>query len=104
MSEIKFEIYDLNVISIQRALFQLKEAGWFKYIKGFIFGRPRACFKEKMFNISHYQAIKENLKSLKVPVLMDVDLGHFDPSMPIITGVKARVEYKDKNIRITYEK
>ena len=95
---------DLNVISIERALFQLKEAGWFKYIKGFIFGRPRACFKEKMFGISHYQAIKTNLKNLCVPILMDVDLGHFDPSMPIITGLKAKVEYINKNLKITYEK
>ena len=95
---------DLNVISIERAIFQLKEAGWFKNIKGLIFGRPRACYKEKMFGISHYKAIKTNLKSLNVPILMDVDLGHFDPSMPIITGVKAKVEYIDKNIRITYEK
>lgn len=94
---------DLNVVSIQRALFQLKQAGWFKYVKGFIFGRPRACFKEKMFNISHYQAIKEHLKGFNVPILMDADLGHFDPSMPIITGVKAKVEFINKNMKITYE-
>ena len=95
---------ELNVVSIQRALFQLKQAGWFKYVKGFIFGRPLACYKQKMFNISHYRAIKEHLKGFNVPILMDADLGHFDPSMPIVTGVKAKVEYINKNIRITYEK
>ena len=95
---------DLNVISIQRALFQLKQAGWFSNAKGFIIGRPRACFKEKMFGINHYQAIKEHLKYFNVPILMDVDLGHFDPSMPIITGIKAKVEYVNKNIKIIYEK
>jgi muramoyltetrapeptide carboxypeptidase LdcA involved in peptidoglycan recycling len=95
---------ELNVVSIQRALFQLKQAGWFKYVKGFIIGRPLACYKEKMFGISHYRAIKEHLKSYNVPILMDVDLGHFDPSIPIITGVKAKVEYINKNIKITYEK
>lgn len=94
---------DLNVISIQRALFQLKQAGWFENAKGFILGRPRACYKEKMFGISHYQAIKEHLVKLEVPILMDVDLGHYDPSMPIITGVNAKVEYVDKNIVITYK-
>jgi muramoyltetrapeptide carboxypeptidase LdcA involved in peptidoglycan recycling len=83
-------------------MYQLKHAGWFKYCKGFIIGRPRACFKEKMFNINHYQAIKEHLKKFKVPIMMDVDLGHFDPSMPIITGVKAKIEFINQNIKITY--
>lgn len=94
---------ELNIVSIQRGLFQLKEAGWFKYAKGFIIGRPYSCYKEKMFNISHYKAIKEHLKGLNVPILMDIDLGHYDPSMPIITGVKAKVEYKENNMIITYE-
>ena len=98
------EACELNTLSIQRALFNLKHAGWFKYTKGFIIGRPLACYKEKMFGISHYRAIKEHLKNYNVPILMDVDLGHFKPSMPIITGVKAKVEYNNKNIKITYEK
>lgn len=95
---------DLNVVSIQRALFQLKQAGWFNNTKGFIIGRPRACFKEKMFGINHYQAIKEHLKKFDVPIIMDADLGHFDPSMPIITGIEAKVEFINKNIQITYKK
>ena len=95
------EACDLNPISIQRALFQLKEAGWFKYVKGFILGRP-LCYKEKMFGVNHYQAFKEALKSLKVPLIMDADLGHFSPSMPIITGVLGEVEVK--NNKISYNK
>ena len=95
---------ELNVISIQRALFQLKQAGWFNNTKGFIIGRPRACFKEKMFRINHYQAIKEHLKKFDVPIIMDADLGHFDPSMPIITGIEAKVEFINKNVQITYKK
>ena len=98
------EACELNVVSIQRALFNLKHAGWFKYTKGFIIGRPLACYKEKMFGISHYKAIKEHLKSYNVPIIMDADLGHFDPSMPFITGVKAKVEYINKNIKVTYKK
>ena len=96
------EACDLNVMSIRRALFQLKEAGWFKYVKGFLIGRP-LCFGEKPFGISNYEACIEVLKDLHVPLLMDVDLGHFNPSMPIIKGVKAKVEYKEKNIFIYYE-
>lgn len=95
------EACDLNPLSIERALFQLKEAGWFKYIKGFIMGRP-LCYKTKVFGIDHYKAIKTALSDLNVPIIMDADLGHFDPSMPIITGALATVEYKNKNIYVTY--
>lgn len=95
------EACDLNPIAIQRALFQLKEAGWFKYVKGFILGRP-LCYKEKMFGVNHYQAFKEILSSLKVPLIMDADLGHYAPSMPIITGVVGEVEVKNNNILIKY--
>jgi muramoyltetrapeptide carboxypeptidase LdcA involved in peptidoglycan recycling len=95
------EACDLNPLDIQRGLFQLKQASWFQYVKGFILGRP-LCFKEKMFGINHYQAFKNELKDLKVPLIMDADLGHFDPSMPLINGMKANVTYKNNNITIEY--
>lgn len=95
------ESCDLNPISIERALFQLKEAGWFKYIKGLIFGRP-LCFDETLLNINHYKAISTIVDALDVPYVVDVDLGHFDPSMPLITGSMANVYIKNKNIFIKY--
>ncbi len=95
------ESCELSPIDIERGLFQLKEAGWFKYVKGFIIGRP-LDFDSKPFGVSHIEAFKKSLKKFNVPLLMDVDLGHFDPSMPIITGAKAKVTYKNKNIIIDY--
>lgn len=95
------EACDLNPVGIQRALFQLRNAGWFKYVKGFILGRP-LCYRQKMFGITHYRAIKEALEGLNVPLIIDADLGHFSPSMPIITGSLAKVSVKDKNISIKY--
>lgn len=95
------EACDLNPISIERVLFQLKEAGWFKYVKGFIFGRP-LHFDEEIFGIDRFSAVKNILKNLNVPIIFDADLGHFNPTMPIITGVVADVEVKKNNIYITY--
>lgn len=96
------ESCDLNPLGIKRTLFQLKEAGWFKYVKGFLIGRP-LCYKEKIFNMDHYYATKSILKSLKVPIVMDIDLGHFTPSMPIINGCYANVIIKNNNIYIKYK-
>src|SRR5574344_98010 len=56
---------DLNSLSIERALFQLKEAGWFKYVKGFVFGRPLS-YKQRILGIDHYKAIKDIIKDLNV--------------------------------------
>ena len=96
------EACDLSPLGIERALFQLKEAGWFKYAKGILFGRP-LCFKNKMFGVDHYSAYKRALKGMNIPLIMDIDLGHFDPSMPIITGAKANVIYENNNIKFIYE-
>lgn len=85
---------------IERALFQLKEAGWFKYVKGFIIGRP-LCFNKRCFNMTHITTTKNALKDLHVPLILDADLGHFRPSMPIINGALASVKAND-NIEITY--
>lgn len=96
------EACDLSPISIQRALFQLGQAGWFKYVKGFVFGRP-LCYKQRVFGINHYNAIKTGTKGYKVPVIMDADLGHFNPSMPIVTGVVATVKADlDNHFTIEY--
>lgn len=94
------EACDLNPVAIERALFQLKEAGWFKYVKGFIIGRP-LCFNKRCFNMTHITTTKNALKDLHVPLILDADLGHFRPSMPIINGALASVKAND-NIEITY--
>ena len=95
------ESCDLNSISIERALFQLREAGWFKYVKGFVFGRP-LHYKEKVFDEDHYEAIKTIIKPLNVPYIIDADLGHLPPSMPFVTGAKAKITTKKSNIFVEY--
>ena len=55
-----------------------------------------------MLGTTHYKAIKEALKGLNVPLVMDCDLGHFKPSMPIITGALGNVKVKDNQFEIEY--
>lgn len=95
------EACDLSPLDLERALFSLREAGWFKYCKGFLMGRP-LCFRKRVMGITHYRAIKENLKCLNVPIAMDIDLGHFKPSMPMINGEICEVKIKDNNIFMYY--
>ena len=43
------------------------------------------------------------IKDLNVPIVADADLGHINPSMPIITGSYAKVQVKNNNIEIAME-
>lgn len=94
------ESCDLNVLEQTRAFWQLKNAGWFKYCKGFIIGRPKNT--EKIFNINYCEAIYEHLKDLKVPVVADVDLGHVGPFVHFVNGALANVQVKGKKGKIDY--
>ena len=80
----------LNPMGIRRALWQLKEAGWFRHVKGFLIGRP-LCFGEEFLGLDQYEAVYGVLGEYHVPVVMDVDLGHLPPSMPVISGGMAEV-------------
>ena len=59
-------------MSIRRAIWQMKNAGWFSHVKGFLIGRP-LCFGEEMFGIDHYEAVLGLLAEYDVPVIMDLD-------------------------------
>ncbi len=96
------EACDLSVLSYRRGLFQLKEAGWFDNAKGFIIGRP-LCLEQEIMNVNHINAVTDILSSFNVPILMDVDLGHLPPVLPIKSGAHCKVTYKDKNIFMDYD-
>ena len=96
------EACDLNVMDIRRALWQLDHAGWFEHVKGFLFGRP-LCHGEEMFGLDQYHAVTELLKKYHVPILMDLDIGHIPPMMPIVNGAVATVEAKGNRVRIQYD-
>ncbi len=85
------EACDLNLMSIRRAMWQMEHAGWFQHCKGFLIGRPLNGMGVEEFGIDHYQAAYEMLKKYNVPVMMDVDIGHLPPMIPLICGSMASV-------------
>lgn len=95
------EACELSSIAIRRVLFQLKNAGWFNNIKGFLIGRTYR-YNDESFGITPIKAYLDLLKEYNVPILLDIDLGHLSPSLPFINGAKAKIEYKDNNIYIKY--
>lgn len=97
------EACELNVMDIRRVLWQLEHAGWFQYCKGFLVGRPM-CHGQEMFGLNQYTAVTGILEKYGVPVLMDLDIGHMAPMMPIVNGAYAQIRTLENEIKIYYVK
>ncbi|MCI9255673.1 MAG: LD-carboxypeptidase [Lachnospiraceae bacterium] len=97
------EACDMNLMSIRRAMWQMEHAGWFRYCKGFLIGRPRCGMDVEEFGIDRYQAVYEMLRQYRVPVMMDLDIGHLPPMMPLICGSMARIVSDGTTYRVEME-
>lgn len=92
------EACDLNVFSIRRAMWQMEEAGWFRHVKGFLIGRP--ANGEPMMNLDSCEAVLDVAGRKNVPVVLDADLGHRPPMMPLVVGSMADVKFGGDKLRV----
>ena len=53
------ECCDLNVMGIRRAMWQMKNAGWFQHVKGFLIGRPCCIGEEMMLSLIHISLVPD---------------------------------------------
>lgn len=90
------EACDLNMMSIRRAMWELEHAGWFECASGFVIGRPLQ-FGEVMLGLDQYKAVYDIVSHQHVPILMDADIGHLSPMVPLITGSYAKVNSEGDN-------
>lgn len=79
------EACDLNVFDIRRSLWKLDQSGWFRSARGFLIGRP-LHYHQDMMGLDQYRAVTDSIGKYGVPIIMDADLGHLPPSMPILCG------------------
>ena len=63
-----FDNCELNSCGLYRALFQLKQAGWFKYVKGFLIGRNGSSFEPLGYTFK--QALIDTLKEYEIDKLI----------------------------------
>ena len=96
------ESCDLNVFGIRRAMWQMEQAGWFRHVKGFLIGRP-LCNGQEMIGLNQYEAVLPTVRKHKVPVIMDADLGHLPPMMPLVTGSMADIQMRKGKLEIMME-
>lgn len=85
------ESFALSSDALVRGLWQLKEAGWFQYARGFVFGRP--AFYQENFGIPYEEAVTTVLKD--VPIIINADIGHKAPSITVVNGSMGSFVCKD---------
>ena len=95
------ESCDLSILEQTRAIWQLKQNGWFKNVKAFILGRPKNT--EECFDIDYKEANMEHLKDFGVPVVMNFDVGHVAPAIPILNGAIATLKTKNGKGNIKFQ-
>lgn len=82
-----FDIFNMSAEDFYLTLFQLKEAGWFKYTKGIIIGR--VFIPSSFTSMTYKRAVQEMLKD--IPIILDADIGHVCPKMTLINGCLAHI-------------
>ena len=86
------ESFSLNAEELSLTLWRLKKSGYFKYVKGFIFGRP--CMFESFTGIDYKRAVLDVLGELDVPIILDACIGHRGPQISIINGAIGNIVSK----------
>lgn len=94
------EVADLNIFNYKKALWKLKEAGWFQHTKGILFGRSAAT--KPFLDLELHSVTKDILKDLKIPIIMDMDIGHVSPMLAMFTGALIEVENSNKQSFIKF--
>lgn len=93
------ESCDLLSYDVRLKLLHMIRAGWFENLAGFLIGRPLK--NDSIGDLTMEKAFIETLKIYNVPILYNVDIGHIKPTIPIISGAYAKIDYEDE-IQIEY--
>lgn len=82
------EACERGAYDVARELHGLRLAGWFDGVRAVLIGRTPAPDMEFM---SQREAVEDALGMLGVPVVLDLEIGHRMPFLPLVNGAPTRV-------------
>ena len=83
------EAAESDAFTICRALHHLRYAGWFDHAVAVLVGRTSAPPGEG--GVTHRDAVVDALGILDVPIVLDLEIGHVPPHLPLVNGALATV-------------
>jgi len=87
------DIYNSNPLELNRLLFQMKEALWFKNINGILIGRTNS--KKRISDLTYKDVLHKIFDDMNIPVFYDIDIGHTKPQLSIINGSLGTFYYQN---------
>lgn len=85
------EAADENAYNICRYLHTLRYAGWFDHAAAILIGRTSAPAGEGDPGLTQDEAVHDALGDLGVPIVLDLEIGHVPPHLPLLNGAEAHV-------------
>lgn len=90
-----------DAFTICRHLHGMRLAGWFDDAVAILIGRTSAPGSEGGFEQS--DAVVDALGGLGIPIVLDLEIGHVPPHLPLVNGALARVVVDGDRREITQE-
>lgn len=88
--------------TLKNNLQSFKEAGWFDQVSMFICSRSYKYYDDKVKEELN-QAYLDVLGTFNKPIVLNADIGHMEPLMPLYIGKKCKVSKDNKTLTIIYE-
>lgn len=82
------EACEHGAYDVCRELHGLRLSGWFEGVRAVLIGRTAA---PDMDHMSQHEAVADALGGLGVPVVVDLEIGHTQPFLPLVNGAPTRV-------------
>jgi muramoyltetrapeptide carboxypeptidase len=82
-----------NIYRIDRLMTQLKLAGIFKQISGFIFGQCINCLPDADYaSLTLEEVIEDHISPLKIPAWYGAQIGHTEPILTFAIGIEVEID------------
>ena len=85
-----FDNYALSATTLYYALWNMKNAGWFKHTSAVMISRT--LFESCYDNYSYRDAVENALED--IPFVLETDTGHVKPMMPLVNGAMTKLTVK----------
>lgn len=86
-----FDIFAMKAETVHNTMFKMKDMGYFKNARAFIFGR--VCFPSSFTGMSYIDAARRILGD--APMIFDADVGHVAPKFTLINGAMSHISAAD---------
>lgn len=89
------ENVEMSPVDLARTILNMKFRGVFSCINGLLLGRCAVVDSDNEDDLTYYEVLERHLADLRIPVMIDLDIGHVPPNLTLINGALATVELHD---------